>query len=56
MTNDAPLSQYARSGPDAATSAPPMIGATVQLTFSLVWMSELARVSSCSSTRFGRPA
>ncbi len=55
-TNDTPFSQYARCGPDAATSAPPMIGATVQLTFSLVWMSEFARARSCSSTRFGRPA
>ena len=34
--NETPLIQYATSGPAAATSAPPMIGATVQLTFSLV--------------------
>src|SRR5437773_3503541 len=54
--NDAALIQYATSGLDAATSAPPITGATVQLTFSPVWMREFARASSSSSTRFGRPA
>jgi hypothetical protein len=54
--NDTALTQYAKSGPHAATSTPPMTGATVQLTFSPVWMSEFALVRSSSSTRFGNPA
>jgi hypothetical protein len=54
--NDAALTQYAVSGLVAATSAPPRIGASVQLTFSPVWINEFARASSSSLTRFGRPA
>ena len=54
--NEPALIQYATSGLEAATSAPPITGAIVQLTFSPVWMSEFARVRSDSSTRLGNPA
>jgi hypothetical protein len=38
----AALIQYARSGPDSASSAPPITGPVIQAMFSTAWRSELA--------------
>ena len=52
----AAFSQYARSGPEAATTTPPTSVPAMIVNWSAVRSSEFARGSISSETRFGRPA